>query len=336
MGGNGDLYWWEMMEPRGKQPEDAFAGGRISDLPNFNVFVGMMEGSEGRVEKVYESVLMTFQDEYPWQKKEEETFEILCVSKKAVADWIDIDGEDVPENAVVSGENKDTGKKVYVGRGFHDPRQDTTGMMIPAITAGTINMEDRCLHIFKSRKLEKFQALVLRHMTEEEEELVVKGKKKSDGSGWLFWWEEMDAKSERPENLLITGKTNFRNFYCGVARVGGPHGELGKVAEDGAMYYPHALMEVLVDTGKIEVLCVDPDAKVKWVKSEKGNLPPANAVVGTYAMRYPAYVGRGECNHSGGNSFTPGPIHLAEQMMFAPFGGKAYKQKFYEVLTISE
>ena len=90
------------------------------------------------------------------------------------------------------------------------------------------------------------------------------GKKKSDGSGWLFWWEEMDAKSERPENLLITGKKNFRNFTVGLPGLVVLMGNLGRLWR----MYPHALVEVLVDTGKIEVLCVDPDAKVKWVKSE--------------------------------------------------------------------
>lgn len=93
---------------------------------------------------------------------------------------------------------------------------------------------------------------------------------------------------------------------------------------------------MLVDSGKIEVLCVDPDAKVQWVKSKNGDCPPPNAVVGTYTMRYPTYIARGEVRHSGGNAFTPGPLHLAEKMMFAPFGGKAHKQKSYEILTISE
>ena len=174
MGEAGDLYWWEMMEPRGREPNEAFAGGRKSiywdDLPNMNIFVGRMEGREGRVERVYERVLVTFHEDFregnpkPWivQKEEECKFEILCVSKKAVADWIDIEGEDVPENAVVAGKNADTGENVYVGRGFHDEHQATTGYMIPSITTGAINFTEHCLLVLANLKLDKFQALVLR------------------------------------------------------------------------------------------------------------------------------------------------------------------------------
>ena len=79
---------------------------------------------------------------------------------------------------------------------------------------------------------------------------------------------EVKGDNGRPANILITGKKGFRSLNNGVGRAGGPHGEIGKVEENCALCYPHKGVEVLVDSGKIEVLCVDPDAKVQWVQSK--------------------------------------------------------------------
>merc|ERR1711970_482856 len=126
----------------------------------------------------------------------------------------------------------------------------------------------------------------------------------------IYEWVPINNKEKLPENALLAAKDHGNAVYVGRGVLDGKI-RLGK--------YQGKEEEVMEN---IEVLCVDKDAKVKWVDCESG-VVPAGAIVGTIVNGKSEFVGRGIVD----DELSPGRIVRDDKCMYAPYGGRE------EVLT---
>jgi len=137
----------------------------------------------------------------------------------------------------------------------------------------------------------------------------------------IYEWIPVDNKAKLPENALLAAKDHGNAVYVGRGVLDGKI-RLGKYhAKYQKLFISHKGKEEEV-LENIEVLCVDKDAKVKWVDCEDG-VVPAGAIVGTIVDGKSEFVGRGIVD----DELSPGRIVRDDKCMYAPYGGKE------EVLT---
>jgi len=137
----------------------------------------------------------------------------------------------------------------------------------------------------------------------------------------IYEWVPINNKEKLPENALLAAKDHGNAVYVGRGVLDGKI-RLGKYhAKYQKLFISHQGKEEEV-LENIEVLCVDKDAKVKWVDCESG-VVPAGAIVGTIVNGKSEFVGRGIVD----DELSPGRIVRDDKCMYAPYGGRE------EVLT---
>ena len=127
----------------------------------------------------------------------------------------------------------------------------------------------------------------------------------------IYEWVPLDKKKV-PENALLAAKDHGNAVYVGRGMLDGSI-RLGKYHAKYEQLFVSHLAEEKEINENIEVLCVDKDAKVKWVDCENGELP-AGAIVGTIVDGKSEFVGRGITQ----DEISPGRIVPEEKCMYAP------------------
>jgi len=127
----------------------------------------------------------------------------------------------------------------------------------------------------------------------------------------LYEWVTLED-FKLPENALMASKDAYvgRGLLDGSLKLGKFH------AKDQKLFVSH-LGEEKEILENIEVLCVDKDAKVKWVDCEDGKVP-TGAIVGTIVEGKTEFVGRGEAS----DEISPGRIVPDDNCMYIPYGGR--------------
>lgn len=137
----------------------------------------------------------------------------------------------------------------------------------------------------------------------------------------IYEWVPLDDKTKLPGGAFLAAKDHGNAVYVARGILDGKI-RLGKYhAKYQTLFIAHNGKEEEVGDN-IEVLCVDKDAKVKWIDCENGKVP-VGAIVGTIVDGKSEFVGRGIVD----DELSPGRIVRDDKCMYASYGGKE------EVLT---
>ena len=153
----------------------------------------------------------------------------------------------------------------------------------------------------------------------------------SDTTG--YQWVKMDSNGWLPTNALAAGKDGSEtcNVYVGRSEVDGETC-VGKV-HMGIRYFKYGRQERRVDSEPFSILCVDPDAEIKWVEYGEEGIPAVVVLGGTLSGGEPLYVGRGMVE----KMLTPGMIYANDEpyKLTALYGGKARQAEQFQLLVVN-